>query len=351
MQKEVFRTGTWTDSAGRTRKFVEKDIDKIVSLFDEKTGRNSQGRNVPLFVGHPTGASRAYGWVKKVWRDGKKMFAEFKEIPEKAKKGLENSVFKDVSISLDSIKGHILEHVGLTNMPAVAGMDGFEFEAFSESVEYTSIDEDDRLVETLYQKLLSKFKTKKGDHTMTEREETLTRENADLTSANTELKTHFEKAGTELEETKTELTAANEGKEKAEKELKEFKEADAKRNLEIQDNSDMAWCDQQITDKKILPRDKKATLFMLKNLRAAEEKMEFGEGDEKKEKTAMDLYKSGIESRGEVTDDSALGEGEDRKADRLEAAALKYQQENPEADYSTATDKVLEANPELEKGA
>jgi len=149
MKKEILRAGTWTDFAGRTRKFTERDVEKIAKSFNEENGRNIQGRNVPLFIGHPSGASRAYGWVKKLIRDGDKLFAEFKEIPEKAIEGLKKAAYKDVSISLNSIDGHILQHVGLTNMPAVVGMEGFEFEGGSVGIEYSYIEEKGFFAKTL----------------------------------------------------------------------------------------------------------------------------------------------------------------------------------------------------------
>ena len=82
MIKEVMTVGRWTDSAGNAVNVTESWIDKIVSSFSLKSKLNTQNRRVPLVPGHPKGDTPALGWVKRVWRNGKSMFAEFEDVIE-----------------------------------------------------------------------------------------------------------------------------------------------------------------------------------------------------------------------------------------------------------------------------
>ena len=112
----VFRTGTHTDSAGKTRTWTEAELDAIVGKY------NPQDHEAPAVIGHPEHNSPAWGWVEGLKREGSMLLAQFKglvpEFVEMVRKGL----FKKRSISL--YPDMTLRHVGFLGAmpPAVKGL-------------------------------------------------------------------------------------------------------------------------------------------------------------------------------------------------------------------------------------
>jgi hypothetical protein len=93
---EVFAAGTHN---GMT--FSESDLDAIVSAFDKL---NSAGR-VPLKFGHNdeqpmTDGKPALGWVERLWRNGKKLFADFTGMPTVVHDAVKAGRYKFISIEL-----------------------------------------------------------------------------------------------------------------------------------------------------------------------------------------------------------------------------------------------------------
>jgi hypothetical protein len=113
-QAEIFSTGSWNGMA-----FTESDLDAIVSSFGS--------RAVPLKLGHDRGVpdgQPAVGWVRKVWRDGKKLFADFVDMPTTVFEAIRKGLYKQVSIEL--VRGRdgnpwVLDAVALlgADIPAV----------------------------------------------------------------------------------------------------------------------------------------------------------------------------------------------------------------------------------------
>lgn len=96
---EIFKAGTWND-----RTFTEQDLDNMVAAFNA-TGK--AGR-VPLKFGHSDDESGqpfreglpALGWVSKVWRQGKTLFADFIDIPNAVFQAIQKGLYKFVSIEI-----------------------------------------------------------------------------------------------------------------------------------------------------------------------------------------------------------------------------------------------------------
>jgi hypothetical protein len=124
---EVFAAGTHN---GLT--FNEDDLDGIVKAFDQL---NAAGR-VPLKFGHNneqpfTDGQPALGWVQRLWRDGKKLFADFVGMPTVVFDAVKAGLYKQVSIELlkdTSREGDrypwVLDAVALlgADIPAVKGL-------------------------------------------------------------------------------------------------------------------------------------------------------------------------------------------------------------------------------------
>lgn len=124
---EVFAVGTHN---GLT--FTESDLDGIEQAFK---ALNASGR-VPLKFGHNneqpfTDGQPALGWVDRLWRDGKKLFADFVGMPTVVFDAVKAGLYKQVSIELlkdTSREGDrypwVLDAVALlgADIPAVKGL-------------------------------------------------------------------------------------------------------------------------------------------------------------------------------------------------------------------------------------
>jgi hypothetical protein len=129
----VFRVGTWTDSAGRTKTWTEEDIDRIVSTYDPSKSE------APVVIGHPKDNAPAYGWVEALKRDGEILWAKIKDIAPEFKEWLEKKLYKKRSISL--YPDGSLRHIGFLGAapPAVKGLPDAAFRG-TEGVVELSLD-------------------------------------------------------------------------------------------------------------------------------------------------------------------------------------------------------------------
>lgn len=121
---EIFASGTWNDKT-----FTDDDLDSIVRSFEFF---NLSGA-VPLKFGHNdeqpfTDGQPALGWVDRVWRDGSKLKADFRDVPTVVYDAIKGGRYKNVSIELlrDVIAGTrtvplVLDAVALlgADLPAV----------------------------------------------------------------------------------------------------------------------------------------------------------------------------------------------------------------------------------------
>lgn len=119
----IFKSGIQTSSGGKTKYYSIKDLDSIVEAF------NIDIHEPPLLIGHNEATSPAFGWVKRIWRSGSDLMAEF-ELTPIVKKILDMKLFKKVSTSFyppDSPHNPTpgkrnIRHVALVDVPAVKGL-------------------------------------------------------------------------------------------------------------------------------------------------------------------------------------------------------------------------------------
>jgi hypothetical protein len=117
----IFRTGTHTDSAGRTRTWSEADLEAIASNYSQRT------EDAPVVFGHPKNTDPAQGWITAVRSQNGILQAQFARISDKAARGVENGDYKYGSLSLTpDLK---IRHFGLLGAvpPAVKGLGRVEF--------------------------------------------------------------------------------------------------------------------------------------------------------------------------------------------------------------------------------
>lgn len=266
---EIFRTGTWTDSAGRTRTWTRADLDRIVRTYDPSK------REAPLVFGHPKDNAPAYGWVEKLRVSGESLCAWFKQVPDAVKELIAQGRYKKRSISL--YPDGTLRHVGLLGAvpPAVPGLK--DIGAFGS---------DDNFIE--YQE----------ESTM-DPVELLKKQNAELQAEIERLKA--QQKGSEfseqikglegkLKDLEGRLAAATAEKEKVEKEFAESKAAARAKEIE-------AKVDQLIEKGKALPAEKKQILEFARVMDGEKQEIDFSDG--KGRKPCVDHFFEFLDSRGE----------------------------------------------------
>lgn len=118
----IFSVGTWNGL-----KFEESDLDAMVASFDAL----GKATKVPLKLGHgrtvPDGQP-AMGWVDRIWREGKKLVADFSDVPQLLYEAINKKLYRQVSVELlkDYFRGNqafpwVLDAVALlgADIPAV----------------------------------------------------------------------------------------------------------------------------------------------------------------------------------------------------------------------------------------
>jgi hypothetical protein len=118
---EVFRAGQHKDSAGVDHSYTEQDLDTIVSSYDPAK------HNAPVVIGHPKTDAPAYGWVDRVFRKGKSLFAEIETGSDEFVEWLKKGLYKQRSIAL--YDDGSLRHIGFLGAqpPAIKGLEQFQF--------------------------------------------------------------------------------------------------------------------------------------------------------------------------------------------------------------------------------
>lgn len=127
MNIEIFRTGTHTDSQGKTFEASEEMVKGIVARY------NAANAAAPLVLGHPETDDPAYGWVKGLEyrpEDGV-MQAEVGDIHPDLELMVRDGRFKNVSVALDwdANNNPKLRHVAFlgARLPAVSGLQPVTF--------------------------------------------------------------------------------------------------------------------------------------------------------------------------------------------------------------------------------
>lgn len=111
---EIFRAGTHTDSQGREGSWTEADLDEMVRNHNESTA-------APAVIGHPETNDPAYGWVERLERKGKSLFAHFKDVVPQFAEAVEKGRYRKRSVSVGkSPDGWRLLHVGWLGAKAPA---------------------------------------------------------------------------------------------------------------------------------------------------------------------------------------------------------------------------------------
>jgi hypothetical protein len=118
----IFKTGTHTDSSGRTRTWTDGDLDRITGNYNQRT------EDAPVVFGHPKGNDPAQGWIKEVKNEDGILQAQFAQVSDTAREAMDNGGYKYGSLSLTpELK---IRHFGLLGAvpPAIKGLGRVEFQ-------------------------------------------------------------------------------------------------------------------------------------------------------------------------------------------------------------------------------
>lgn len=125
---ELFRTGTHTDSSGKTQTWTEQDLDTIVAKYDPTT------HEAPAVIGHPKDNAPAYAWVEGLKREGGILLGKFKQVLPEFAEGVKSGLWKKRSIAL--YPDMTLRHVGFLGAqpPAIKGLKDIAFASGEECI-------------------------------------------------------------------------------------------------------------------------------------------------------------------------------------------------------------------------
>jgi hypothetical protein len=279
---EIFKGGKQIDSAGE-----EHDGDAVIDTIIAKF--NATKHEPPAVIGHPKDNDPAYGWVegvKTVVKDGVKvLLARFKQVVPEFEDMVKKGMFKKRSISV--YPDGSLRHVGFLGAapPAVKGLADLKFED-GEAMSFEFSDTEN-------------INPNQGGNSMDKFKEFLEmlkfwkafeKEMAPSTGDDKD-RGNGGQAYTEADLEQIKKDAKEEGKKAAEAAFAESKKTAATeaRKKEIAD-----YIEQGIKDGKILPAEKDAGLALFMEGLAAEEPVQFNEG-EKGKKTPLDFFKEHLE--------------------------------------------------------
>jgi hypothetical protein len=335
MQKEIFRTGFWRDSAGNTANWTLDKLKSIVQKFNSSTKLNSQGKRVPLVAGHPKTDSPAFGWVSELRIEGDRLVSAFEDVVDNAKEWAKKKIFREVSIALNPDGS--LRHVGMLGgaPPAIPGLEEWKFEDEGEFTEYVFNQNKEPNMELA--DALAKITVLEGQN------EKLTKEFEEAKTKVTELETKVSESEAKVTETEKKFSDK-------EKEFNQLIADNEAKDEERADKADLEFTEGLIKEKKLRPADKEITLMNLKAHRKSKP-MEFTDSDGKKiEKTPLEQYKETLSASQEVietgrqfTEGVPAGNAKEVKLDKL---TTEYADKNG-LSYNEAGIAVLQMHPEL----
>lgn len=330
--KEILRPGTFIDANGKTVVVTKKRLNEFTKNFNSQDSVNSEGRRVPLLLGHPEDESTApaVGWVKRIFVEGNKLLAEFDKLTEEAEKAIKNFSFRDVSVA--ALK-NVLVHVALTNTPAVSGLADFKFEHLNKDLEILTFVEPKPNGGDMPTELETKLTIEK------DKLETKLSDSASLVTEKDEKITELTETNNALEADKVELTKA--GEETAKKFSALEKEVSDK-VIADELKADTEFVENLCKEGKLKPADKDSTIVVLTSY----PKTEIGET------TAKAIFMETLSKVGEQIEEGEKLTNGIKPGKEAELVKLsKARAEKDSIPYLEASELVLAEKPHLNEEA
>lgn len=153
---EIFSAGTWSPGSGGSVTFTEQDLDKMVTNFAEFQATNIVKPHLKLghtdaqkWFGQRNGVP-SLGWVERVWREGAKLFADVRDVPDALLDLIRKGRYHAVSVEiLPKVKkgeqtfSNVLSAIALlgAEMPAVKDLAGLAAALFSDEMQPVAFDD------------------------------------------------------------------------------------------------------------------------------------------------------------------------------------------------------------------
>lgn len=237
---EVFAVGRWNGIS-----FDNADLNRIVEAFESLQDIH----HPPLKFGHNdeqkmTDGQPAIGWVKKVWKDGEKLFAKFVDVPRIVYDAIQKRLYRHVSVELDKdVKHGGTEYPWVLSGVALLGADLPAVNTIGDLKKYMSRG-DGRLEFT--RRVYFSFNVEE-EHKMADRKE----DDDDLREQNYNLRAEVRKLKEELEAQKSEYKKLSKKFEERDKEDKERRVAAKRKEID-------AYCESAVNDGYMEPSDREA---------------------------------------------------------------------------------------------
>lgn len=291
---EIFAVGTHTDMSGRTAEFTESDLCRIVSTYNWKK------HEAPVVIGHPKTDAPAYGWVKRLWVDGGRLFADLHQVAAEFVELLKAGRYKKRSISLGP-DGR-LRHVGFLGAvpPAVQGLRDVQFGDGNDAQTFEYAEGMDMTLE----QAMAKIKELEGELAKLKAEGDFAQK---------------------LEDAENALKTEKEARERAEGAAKDLDAKFAAFRAEVEGAKRVGRFEKLVAEGKALPGEKSQVMAFAEGLAASDKTLEFAAADGKKETVGMEeAYWRGLEAREakplirEFATHDRAGTGSAGKADRVD---------------------------------
>jgi len=264
---EIFSVGTHTDMSGRTAEFQEVDLRRVAETYDPAH------HEAPVVLGHPKTNAPAYGWVRRVWVEGGKLFADLHQVAAEFVELLKAGRYKKKSISIGP-DGR-LRHLAFLGAvpPAVKGLKDVEFGDGNEAQTFEYAEENGMTLEQALAKI-----------TELEGKIAALKANGDLAE--------------KLKEAENALKTEKEARERAEGAKKDLEANFASFRAEVGGRTRVGRFEKLVAEGKVLPGEKATVMAFAESLSGSDKTMDFAAAEGKTEKVGMEeAYWRGLEAR------------------------------------------------------
>ena len=307
---KVFTTGRHTDSSDNVKVWTTEDLDRMVASF------NPSYHEPPIVIGHPSDNAPAFGWVAGIKREGCDLFLSYKDVNNQFKEWVGQGLFKKKSIAV--YPDGSLRHIGYLGAmpPAIKGLPDFAFADNGRVA--TFYDYEDMTVATLFHRMrewiIGKFGQDEADKVLPDYQITDLQTSAAMpeeTDTGTPCPT-FKEESMKPEEVQALVTEAvtavtqqfSEQIKGLTQKIDALTEEGAAGREANQRREFREFLMTPEMQKRVNEGSREATINHMMNLVSAAP-VEFGEGDSKTTKPALDVYKDQLKSLPEVV---AFGE-------------------------------------------
>ena len=270
----IARTGTFQAKNGHYYTLTSNALDAIAAGYDPAR------QEAPLVFGHPKDNEPAYGWVKRLFRNGEKLFAQFSQVPDNIRSAVRNGHYKYVSMALHP-DGKRLRHVGLLGAvaPAIDGLGPVEMSGSDEfTINFAAADLETEArplrdgPEAADQGVGMGPEEQKRLGALEEQLKSLSAQVDALTAAKEKAEAEAREAKEKAEKLEGEKRQAEQGAEEVKAEFSAYRGRQEKQ-------ARAARLDKLVADGKLTPGEKTAALAQAEALALIPREMEFSSGE------------------------------------------------------------------------